>query len=39
MDEKLLKELCYQARGDLAPMCAVIGGFVAQEVLKVARVC
>ncbi|KAF9452196.1 ubiquitin activating enzyme [Macrolepiota fuliginosa MF-IS2] len=33
-DEKILTELAYQATGDLAPMNAVIGGFVAQEVLK-----
>ncbi|TPX54813.1 hypothetical protein PhCBS80983_g05729 [Powellomyces hirtus] len=34
LDEKLIKELAYQARGDLTPMVAVIGGLVAQEVLK-----
>ncbi|KAF8165027.1 ubiquitin activating enzyme [Crassisporium funariophilum] len=33
-DEKVLKELAYQATGDLAPLNAVLGGFVAQEVLK-----
>ncbi|RPD67265.1 ubiquitin activating enzyme [Lentinus tigrinus ALCF2SS1-7] len=33
-DEKILTELAYHATGDLAPMNAVIGGFVAQEVLK-----
>lgn len=33
-DEKLITELSYQASGDLSPMVAVIGGFVAQEVLK-----
>ncbi|KAF7301498.1 UBA-e1-C domain-containing protein [Mycena indigotica] len=33
-DEKIVTELAYQARGDLAPMVAVLGGFVAQEVLK-----
>ncbi|KAI0347162.1 ubiquitin activating enzyme [Trametopsis cervina] len=33
-DEKVLTELAYQAAGDLAPVNAVIGGFVAQEVLK-----
>jgi len=32
--EKTIKELSYQAQGDLSPMVAVIGGFVAQEVLK-----
>lgn len=34
VDEKVLKELAYQATGDLSPMNAVLGGFVAQEVLK-----
>jgi ubiquitin-activating enzyme E1 len=34
LDEKLFKELSYQARGDLAPMGAVFGGLAAQEVLK-----
>ncbi|KAJ3300161.1 SPS-sensor component ptr3 [Borealophlyctis nickersoniae] len=34
LDEKLIKELAYQARGDLSAMAAVIGGLVAQEVLK-----
>ncbi|KAI8927066.1 hypothetical protein BC831DRAFT_413232 [Entophlyctis helioformis] len=34
MDEKLLREVSFQARGDLPPMSAVIGGLVAQEVLK-----
>ncbi|KAI8607937.1 hypothetical protein BC830DRAFT_1072563, partial [Chytriomyces sp. MP71] len=34
LDEKLIKEVAYQARGDLTPMAAVIGGLVAQEVLK-----
>ncbi|KAJ3012816.1 SPS-sensor component ptr3 [Thoreauomyces humboldtii] len=34
LDEKLIKELSFQARGDLTPMAAVIGGMVAQEVLK-----
>ncbi|PPQ85075.1 hypothetical protein CVT26_005164, partial [Gymnopilus dilepis] len=34
VDEKVLKELAYQATGDLSPINAVIGGFVAQEVLK-----
>lgn len=33
-DEKLLKELSYQARGDLSPMAAFFGGVTAQEVLK-----
>ncbi|KAG6331678.1 hypothetical protein ID866_7409 [Astraeus odoratus] len=33
-DEKILTELAYQATGDLCPIAAVIGGFVAQEVLK-----
>ncbi|ODQ67733.1 ubiquitin-activating enzyme E1 [Nadsonia fulvescens var. elongata DSM 6958] len=34
LDEKLIKELSYQSRGDLAPMAAVYGGLAAQEVLK-----
>ena len=34
LDEKLITELSYQARGDLAPMAAVFGGLAAQEVLK-----
>lgn len=34
VDNKILTELAYQASGDVAPMNAVIGGFVAQEVLK-----
>ncbi|KAG1853229.1 hypothetical protein C8R48DRAFT_723269 [Suillus tomentosus] len=33
-DEKTITELAYQATGDLPPVAAVIGGFVAQEVLK-----
>lgn len=33
-DEKLLKELSYQAAGDLSPMAAFFGGLAAQEVLK-----
>ena len=34
LDEKLIKELSFQARGDLPPMVAVMGGLAAQEVLK-----
>lgn len=34
VDEKVLTELSYQASGDVSPVVAVIGGFVAQEVLK-----
>ncbi|KAK7060226.1 E1 ubiquitin-activating protein [Paramarasmius palmivorus] len=33
-DEKILTELAYEASGDLAPLNAVIGAFVAQEVMK-----
>lgn len=33
-DEKVLKELSYQAKGDISPMAAFFGGIVAQEVLK-----
>ncbi|KAG9057382.1 hypothetical protein FS842_007083 [Serendipita sp. 407] len=34
INDKVIQELSYQAQGDLAPVNAVIGGFVAQEVLK-----
>jgi hypothetical protein len=34
LDTKVLSELSYQATGDLSPINAVMGGFVAQEVLK-----
>lgn len=34
VDEKLIKELSYQATGDLNPMAALFGGLTAQEVLK-----
>jgi ubiquitin-activating enzyme E1 len=34
VDEELLKELAYQAQGDLSPMAAFFGGLAAQEVLK-----
>ena len=34
LDQKLITELAFQARGDLSPMVAVFGGIVAQEVLK-----
>ncbi|PFH52661.1 hypothetical protein AMATHDRAFT_74124 [Amanita thiersii Skay4041] len=34
IDEGVITELSYQANGDLSPINAVIGGFVAQEVLK-----
>ena len=34
LDEKLIKELSYQAQGDLPAMSAVMGGLAAQEVLK-----
>ena len=34
LDETLIKELSYQARGDLSPMAALFGGLAAQEVLK-----
>lgn len=34
LQENLVQELAYQARGDLSPMVAFIGGFVAQEALK-----
>ncbi|KAF5209929.1 putative E1 ubiquitin-activating protein [Clavispora lusitaniae] len=34
LDEKLIKELAYQAQGDIPAMTAFYGGLVAQEVLK-----
>ncbi|KAK7749959.1 E1 ubiquitin-activating protein [Diatrype stigma] len=34
IDEKLIKELSYQAQGDISPMAALFGGLTAQEVLK-----
>jgi ubiquitin-activating enzyme E1 len=34
ISDSVIEELSYQADGDLSPMNAVIGGFVAQEVLK-----
>ncbi|UZJ54373.1 hypothetical protein CBS101457_003693 [Exobasidium rhododendri] len=32
--EKIVKELSFQSTGDLSPMVAFLGGFVAQEALK-----
>lgn len=34
LDDNLIRELSYQAQGDLSPMAAVLGGLAAQEVLK-----
>lgn len=34
IDEKLLKQLSYISKGDVCPMQGVIGGIVAQEVMK-----
>ncbi|XP_065909784.1 ubiquitin-like modifier-activating enzyme 6 [Dysidea avara] len=34
LDRNLLYKLSYTARGTLAPLCACIGGMVAQETLK-----
>lgn len=34
VDEEILREMSYQAMGELAPMNSVIGAFAAQEVLK-----
>lgn len=34
LNDKLIKEVAYQSRGDLSPMAAFFGGLVAQEVLK-----
>lgn len=36
LDEKILRELSFQAQGDLSPMAAFFGGLAAQEVLKAA---
>lgn len=35
VDEGLLTQLAYNARGDICPMQGVIGGITAQEVMKV----
>lgn len=35
VDESLLTQLAYNARGDVCPMQGVIGGITAQEVMKV----
>ncbi|KIO31037.1 hypothetical protein M407DRAFT_241953 [Tulasnella calospora MUT 4182] len=34
VNEKVLEELSYQASGEVSPIIAVMGGFMAQEVLK-----
>lgn len=34
LDDKIIKELSYQARGDLNPLASLFGGIAAQEVLK-----
>ena len=34
LDEKIIKLLSYNARGDISPMAAIFGGIVAQEVMK-----
>jgi ubiquitin-activating enzyme E1 len=34
LSEDIVRELAFQAKGDVSPMNAVIGGFVAQEVIK-----
>lgn len=34
VDEDIIRELSYQATGDLCPMAAFFGGLAAQEVLK-----
>lgn len=35
VNEDILRELAFQATGDLAPVNAFIGGLAAQEVMKV----
>ena len=39
VDESVLNYMSYTARADLCPMQAVIGGIVAQEVMKVMVMC
>jgi hypothetical protein len=34
IDDDFLRVLSYTSRGCLAPLCAVLGGFVAQEGIK-----
>ncbi|GAK67598.1 ubiquitin activating enzyme [Moesziomyces antarcticus] len=34
LPENVVRELAFQAQGDVSPMVAYVGGFVAQEVLK-----
>jgi ubiquitin-activating enzyme E1 len=34
LDDNIIRELSYQALGDICPMAAVFGGLAAQEVLK-----
>lgn len=34
LDETLMREFAYTARGDICPLAAVIGGIAAQEVMK-----
>jgi len=34
MDEKRLRYLSYTCRGCFAPLCAFLGGVIAQEALK-----
>ena len=34
LDETMLRTLSYSCQGCFPPLCAVIGGIVAQEVLK-----
>lgn len=35
LNEDVIKELAFQATGDLAPINAFVGGLAAQEVMKV----
>lgn len=34
IDEQLVREFCFESRGNLSPMTAVLGGTAAQEVMK-----
>ena len=39
LDTDLMKEFAYNARGDICPIQAFIGGISAQEVMKVGHAC
>jgi len=39
VDEKVIRELSYQAMGRICPIDGFIGGLAAQEAMKVTRKC